>query len=115
MADLDTYREDGDQRTYEGTSLALRPARAGSPARRETAGRADLHSHHQYHHHRSYSRLTPSRADDRERDYPARDRSRSPVAVDRDGDIDTRPRDEPSNGRAERSACPLHTIFSNNH
>lgn len=100
MADLDTYREDGDQRTYEGTLFSLRPARATSPARRETAGRADQHSHH-HHHHRPYSRLTSSRADDREREYTTRDRSRSPV-VDRDGDIDTRPRDEPTNGRGDR-------------
>lgn len=36
-----------------------------------------------------------------ERDYPPRDRSRSPDAErDRDGDI--RVRDEPSNGRADR-------------
>jgi hypothetical protein len=56
MADLDTYREDADQRAYE---------------------------------------------DDREREYTTRDRSRSPV-VDRDGDIDTRPRDEPANGRGDR-------------
>lgn len=100
MADLDTYREDADQRTYEGTSIALRPARAASPARRETAGDADQHFH-QHHQPYMYSRLTSSRADDREREYTTRDRSRSPV-VDRDGDIDTRPRDEPSNGRGDR-------------
>ncbi|EME48408.1 hypothetical protein DOTSEDRAFT_39776 [Dothistroma septosporum NZE10] len=38
-----------------------------------------------------------------DRDYPARDRSRSP---DRDRDGDVRVRDEPSNGRADRDERP---------
>lgn len=107
MADMDTY---DDQRGYEGnytTSNAnayyTRDTNYGYYGRREFDNQLDQTSYHACHTSRGAyrrsggQRLTLTTAD--ERDYPPRERSRSP-GPDRDGD--TRIRDEPMNGRADR-------------
>ena len=104
MADMDTY--DGEQRGYEGNNHL----RHGTDAVTEPRQRYGYHGHSEIEHPRSqyhygryyspYARLkradTAAATDDR--DY-GRDRSRSP-GPDRDGD--SRIRDEPMNGRADR-------------
>lgn len=108
MADLDTY--DADQRTYEGTQNTniahLSPLRSMwsakdfLPCRRRVKSRAiSLTGLTSF-----LLVLTPAPTQTNmalsdDRDYPPRDRSRSPER-DRDGDV--RVRDEPANGRDNR-------------
>lgn len=101
MADLDTYND--EPRQYEGKQ-ALNTRDTGENYTYEHQDYSELASIHTKHHHGRYPSSTRKGRvadalhypDDRERDYPPRDRSRSPMA-DRDGDV--RIRDEPMNGR----------------